>query len=344
MYSSIIAIYKTLGAFLFSVFALFGQVEPNNKSKTAKYAIIAVVLILTGAGHPNGAPLRIPFQLKRNVVIIPTQINGSDTLDLILDTGMGFDGVYLFKSRLLSSIDTSNVIEVRVPGAGSGEASKALMIEDGSVVMGESSVEHQRVIISTDSRTQNFPSDGIIGWTLLGHYVVSIDYDTQEITLSVAQEFGSPDSTWRGIPVTLRNNISFLEGAVEVVPRETTAVSLYVDLASGKPLELLTALDQKFTLPDSLTPSYLGTGLSGDIHGLLGHSRRLWLGGYELADVSTAFAPREVRSKQQGADGVLGNDCLRRFNVIFDYPHSRIWVKPNAAFSEPFEPLLPTVN
>ncbi len=307
---------------------------------------ITVTLIILSLAPTRGAwadDLYVPFKLKRNVVTIPTRISGSAPLDLILDTGMGFDGVYLFKSAALSGMDTSGIVEVRVPGAGAGEPSKALMIEHGALECGDVSMNNQRVIVSLSDLTQNFPSDGVVGWSLLGHYTVEIDYDAEKITLH-DQDFTAPDSSWREIPITLQNNIPFLEGTVEVVEGETTAVSLYIDLASDKPLELLTRPDQKYTLPHSLIPSYLGTGLSGDIHGSIGMSCHLWLGGFALAGVSTAFAPSEVRSKQAGADGIIGNDCLRRFNIIFDYSHSRIYLKPNASFSTAFAPLAPAAN
>ena len=124
---------------------------------------------------------------------------------------------------------------------------------------------------------------------------------------------------------------------MEVVEGEIVPASFYIDLASEEALEMLVRADQKFTMPAKLDSSYLGTGLSGDIHGSRGRSRHLWLGGYMLSDVRTAFAPAEVRSKQKGADGILGNDCLRRFNVIFDYAHQRLYLKPNGAFATPFE-------
>ena len=64
----------------------------------------------------------VPFKLERNRVIVPTSANGSEPLNLILDTGMGFDGVYLFHKEFIDLMDTSGAIEVHVPGSGSGEA------------------------------------------------------------------------------------------------------------------------------------------------------------------------------------------------------------------------------
>jgi hypothetical protein len=286
-----------------------------------------------GAGDNS---ILVPFKLERNRVIIPARVNDSKEMDIILDTGMRFDGIYLFHEELIDQIDTTGAIEVRVPGAGAGEASTALMIETGRLQFGDVVIDSQKVIISRSSHTQTFPTDGVFGWNLFGHYTVEIDYDKKTIFLHDTTEF-KPDSSWQAVPITLKEDIPFLEATVEVVNGEKVDMSLYIDLASGDALELLVKPDQKFTMPDSLEQDYLGTGLSGDIYGQRGRIPRLNIASYDLLDVSTAFAPAEVRSKQEGADGILGNDAIRRFNVIFDYSHQLLYIKPNSYLNLPFE-------
>jgi hypothetical protein len=284
----------------------------------------------------NSDTLRVPFKIDRNRVIIPTGVNGSPELNLILDTGMAFDGVYLFHKEFVDKIDTSGAIEVRVPGAGAGEASTATMIETGHVTFGDVTIDSQKVIISRSPQTQDFPTDGVIGWNLFGHYAVEIDYDKEIITLHDSLSIAN-DTSWSVIPIELKKGIPFLEGEVEVIEDERVLMVFYIDLASGDALELLTGPDQKFSMPDSLVDQYLGTGLSGDIYGKTGISKAIRISTYELRDVSTAFAPEKVRSKQEGADGIIGNDLIRRFNVIFDYANSRLYLKPNGFYEVPFE-------
>jgi hypothetical protein len=165
---------------------------------------------------------------------------------------------------------------------------------------------------------------------------VEIDYDKEIITLHDSLALRN-DTSWSIIPIELKKGIPFLEGEVEVIEDERVLMSFYIDLASGDALELLTGPDQKFSMPDSLEDQYLGTGLSGDIHGKSGKSVAVRISMYELRDITTAFAPAEVRSKQEDADGILGNDLIRRFNVIFDYANSRLYLKPNGFYEAPFE-------
>jgi hypothetical protein len=302
------------------------------------YAALILAVPVSCGGQADGdiSTLRVPFKLDRNRVIVPTSVNGSRDFNLILDTGMTFDGVYLFHKEFADEIDTSGAIEVRVPGAGAGEASTAVMIETGRITFGDVTIDSQKVIISQSSHTQDFPTDGVIGWNLFGHYAVEIDYDREVIALydSLSME---NDNSWSVIPIELKKGIPFLNGEVEVIEGEPVLMTFYIDLASGDALELMTGPNQKFTMPDGLTDQYLSTGLSGDIYGQRGRSEAVRISSYELRDVNTAFAPEEVRSKQEGADAILGNDFIRRFNVIFDYADRRLYLRPNGYFDIPFE-------
>ncbi len=297
-------------------------------------------LLLSIALFPSlalcGDALKVPFRIDRNRIIIPIQVNGSQPLNIILDTRMRFDGVYLFNENALSLIDTKGAVRGTVLGEGIGKSSEITMIKAGSVKFGEVAFTNQPIMVSHSAHTQNFPTDGTIGWNLFGHYIVEIDYDQLLIHLRDTTFF-SYDSSWIVIPVELRDNLPFLDITVEVVDGEVVPLEVYIDLASGDALELLIQPNQKFTLPKNVTWDRLGTGLSGDFYGNRGRSKRLLLGGYELTNVTTSFAPTEVRSKQDTGDGIFGNDLIRRFNIVFDYPHQRLLIKPNKTFTQPFE-------
>ncbi|MFH1679392.1 MAG: aspartyl protease family protein [Candidatus Eisenbacteria bacterium] len=278
---------------------------------------------------------RFPFDLARNRVVLPVRIGGAEPLDVILDTGMGFDGVYLFHRELIERIGGEEFIEVRVPGAGSGEASTALMADSATISCGDVVFENQRVIVSTSGATQGFPTDGVIGWTLLGHHAVEIDYDEERVTLHEPGGW-SPDSSWERLDLTLTKNIPWILAAVAVEDAEPVSSDVYIDLAAGEAIEILVRPEMKFPVPVGLEEKYVGTGLSGDIHGGIGRVARIRIGSFELRDVLAAFVPAEVRSKQEGADAVLGGDLLRRFNVVFDYAGGALFLKPSRHYAEPF--------
>lgn len=300
-----------------------------HKQLIAKLILFCILLSIPAGLRAEREPsVRVPFVQERKKIIIPTTVNNSKPLNLILDTGMHYDGVILFHKEFAGLIDTSGAIDVRVPGAGDSQASTNIMVENAVIGFGGMALDSQRVIISTSDYTQEFPTDGIIGWNLFGHYAVEIDYDSSLIFLHDTLDF-KPDSGWTEVPIKMKNHLPYINVELEVVSGEIIQMDLYVDLASDKALELLMSDKQRFSMPRTGEKVFIGRGLSGDVYGYNGHSHRLKIFTTDLFFVPTAFAPAEVRSKQEGAEGVLGNDAIRRFNIIFDYSHSLAYIKTN---------------
>jgi hypothetical protein len=278
----------------------------------------------------------IPFELERDRVILPVRIGDSRVLRVLFDSGMPFEGVLLFHRELGDSALLADAIHVRVPGAGGGEPTEALMLDSASFFIGDTEFDNQKVVVSQNTATQNFPTDGVLGLTLLGEYDVEFDFDKSVITLHQPGKF-EPDDSWESLPMPLRNGIPWLDVAVVVIDGPHIPISTYIDNSSGDAIELLVQDSMKFDLPEDLEVAYLGTGLSGDIYGRRGRITSLRIGSYVLRDVVAAFPEGTVRSKQRGADGILGNAVLRRFNYVISYADTTFYLKPNSSFAEAFE-------
>ena len=69
-------------------------------------------------------------------------------MDVILDTGMAFEGVYLFHKELGDALESGDFAEVRVGGAGSGEDSYAIMAESPTLSSGDLEFHNQMVVIA----------------------------------------------------------------------------------------------------------------------------------------------------------------------------------------------------
>lgn len=280
---------------------------------------------------------QIPFELLRNKIILPVRVNNSRELKIILDTGMPSQGFLLFDRDLADELKLTGTKRYRVQGAGKGQVSYALMVESAKLSLSGVDFENQRVLILQSDTMRGAPTDGVIGNTLFGSYTVKVDYDKKIITLLDPSSFEA-DSTWEMISLTFNENkIPFLDASVSIAGDKEIDVSIYIDLASSEALELLVKQEMKFTLPCNLKSKYLGKGLDGHILGQFGRVAGLKIGSFVLHDVPTAFPKSEVRSRQHGADGILCNNALRRFNLIFDYSRAKLYIKPNSHFSESFD-------
>lgn len=289
------------------------------------------------AGSDNTEKDRqIPFDLLWSKIILPVRVNDSRELSIILDTGMPSPGLLLFDKDFSDELQLSGTEKFRIHGAGTGQVSYALKVESAKLSLSGVDFENQEVSILQNDAMRGSPTDGVIGNTLFGSHVVKIDYDKKIITLLDPSTFVA-DPTWETVNLTFNENqIPFLDAAVSIAGEDEIDVSLYIDLASSEALELLLKPDMKFKLPNNLPSKYIGKGLDGHIVGQYGRVSRLKIGSFVLHDVSTAFPKSEVRSRQQEADGILCNDALRRFNLIFDYGRKKLYIKPNSHFSEPF--------
>ncbi len=278
----------------------------------------------------------IPFELMRNKIIVPVRVNGSRELKIILDTGMPSQGLLIFDPQLTQELKLAGSARYLIDGAGRGTVSYALKSESAVLSLAGVSYHDQTVLILQNDTLAGFPSDGVIGGTLFGNHTVRIDYENQAIALLDPSGFVA-GAGWEEIDLTFNSShIPFLNAAVSVSGETEVPVHLYIDSASSEALELLVKPDMKIPLPEDLEQRYLGRGLSGDIYGQFGRIASFRLGSHKLSEVPTAFPKHEVRSRQEGADGVLCNNLLRRFHVIFDFAGRKLYLKPNRFFSEPF--------
>jgi len=296
--------------------------------QTAFGRFLPLLLVSGAPGVSFGEVPEIPFRLLDDRVVLPVCVEGSETLGVTLDTGMPIEGIYVFHSRFAQYLDRP-FQWAQVGGAGAGEDSRVQVYDSTTVFVGDVPLPDQLVVVSFSLSTQQFPRGGVIGKSLLGDHAVEIDYDAMVVRLH-PPGWSPPDSSWGTLDLEIgRNDIPFLEVLVSATGEDTVSTRVYIDLASEKAIEILMRPDMKFPVPEDAEETYIGTGLSGDIHGRLGSISLLELGRFPLRDLPAVFTPAEVRSRQEGADGILGNGVFRRFHAVFDLPRSRLYLKPN---------------
>ena len=279
----------------------------------------------------------IPFELVNNKTIITAAIGEARPVKIVLDSGMGWDGMVITNTDLVDSIILINPMEASIGGAGNSGEATAVFSDSMTFKIGEKEFNDQRIVILRQGGFRGGSFDGVTGYTIFGRYSVEVNYDRSEITLYQPGEF-KIDNSWTEIPIYFKENmIPWIDASIVIENEKPIPISCYIDYASSEAIELLLKSDQKFKMPHNTEDYYLGRGLSGDINGKKGKISKVIIGPYEVTDISAVFAPAEVRSKQKGADGVISNNLLRRFNLIFDYSNRRIFLKPNSDFNEPFK-------
>jgi hypothetical protein len=163
--------------------------------------------------------------------------------------------------------------------------------------------------------SQNFdlpdePYDGYIGLDVLGKAVTSIDSDTNKVTFLDPAKFVAPTSEV-ALPIALDGGIA------QVIALANGSKKVYMQL--GPAFLGMTYFWQKFLEANPDIANSAG-GFSGVMHSLK-------LGPYEQDTVQAAsirFPPGI--SMQTGANGIIGYGVLSDFNLILDYPDSKIFI------------------
>ena len=141
---------------------------------TLFYLVVIVIYITSTVGRASEA---IQIKLMHNRSMVNVKIGELIIPDILLDTGFDFDGVMIYNPDYNDSIAFPQAMEVKIPGAGSGEPAMAIMVDSAEFMLGNITLTNQKIIILTDDTFKGFPSNGIIGYSVFGHYIAEFNYE-----------------------------------------------------------------------------------------------------------------------------------------------------------------------
>ncbi len=270
-----------------------------------------------------------PFELVSNHIVIPVEINGV-SVRLILDTGMPMEGI------ILSGTET--VVKLNLPIMGKAPIKGAA---DGAVVMSDFAMgvdfklpgvefSDQMILVMRDNPLGEV--DGVIGNSIFKHFVTSIDYDKMEITLTEPEKF---NYTGKGEKIPLEIGMHpMTSGVGEMESGEMVPMPMTVDTGFQGAIGLSLSPEGNKFLPEKCIEAF-DAGLGERFPIKVGRTKGFHIGSYHFSNVLSSFSQKSRNPNKNG--GVLGQEILKRFNIIFDYSRKSMILEPNAKFNEPFE-------
>jgi hypothetical protein len=289
----------------------------------------------------------VRFERVLGLTFITASVNAdgqppSRPLDMVLDTGASYTVLKPEVAKELGLHGRGDTLQSEGLGKGADET---LHLVDGVTLnfAGESLTGRTIATLPVDyiDREAGRKTDGLLGSDIFSSFVVHEDYAGGTVTLIAPDKFVAPEG-FVSVPLQVAGTASLVKLTVQAVGGEKITGTVLLDSGLVGNLFLMKPLlDAHPQLKNEKTVALPPvTAVGGEMKLRVGRIASLELGPFTLAGPTVIY--QEVSAAGAGnamLSGILGSGVLRRFDVIFDYPHGKLWLKPNATIGEPFEAL-----
>ncbi len=292
----------------------------------------------------NTRKVSIPFELVNNLIIIPIQVNGTK-LNFLLDTGVS-------ETIIFSLDDAGEVIfnqsqTIKMKGFGKKEDFDAYRCRNNKLAIKDYIDVNHTIYLVLDqeiniSSQVGIPVNGIIGYHFFKNNPIKINYASKRLTIlqGTKKQMDKMDKSYSKIPISFFENKPYLQSiATFEVNNEKLNSKLLIDTGNSDALWLFKERDDAIKIPVKYIDDFLGRGLNGDVFGKRGRIKLFEIDKYKIENPITSFPDSVITSSINLAEnrvGSVGNEIMKRFNVIFDYNSNILYLKKNSDFNTPF--------
>ncbi len=279
----------------------------------------------------------VPFSLAAESIVLVRGIliGHADTLTFILDTGSSGISLDSTTASSLNLVPEESDINIR----GIAGVKKALFLYNQSLKLNELVIDSLNFHINDYeflSYVYGTQIDGVIGYSLFSRYILKIDYDVREIEICSQG------------PIKYPRGGHLLRPFIRTLPvqsarirdhRRVTSRFLF-DIGAGLSLVLSQEFEQDSSLIRKKRKRFpvQAHGVGGKLTMDMTLVKDFRLGPYRFRKVPTMIFEDEYNiTSYPYLGGLIGNQILKRFNVILNYDRREIYLKPNTLYREPFE-------
>lgn len=275
-------------------------------------------------------------QLTGGVILIKATINNiPDTMNFILDTGSG--GI---------SLDSTTCTEFKIPHSPSGRTINGIAgIREVDFARNNDLNLPGLKIKGLDFYVNNYEIltsvygmkiDGIIGYSFFSKYIVKIDFDSTNIKVFEHGSIRYPSGGYLLHPLFTALPIQQLR----IKDSRTVLDNFYIDTGAGLSFLISKdfADDSAFIVKSRKPVQVEAQGLGGKKRMMITIIKEVKIGPYSFRRVPTHILDDEFNvTSYPYLGGLIGNDILRRFNMIINYQKREIHLLPNSHFRDPFD-------
>jgi len=321
-------------------------VQPNLRLKLISASLLLVLFVLPYqplmaqeefVQPPAKHITTIPFKmLTGGIIILRAALDDfKDSLNFVLDTGSGgisLDSVtceYLGLPKKMSDKTVRGIAGIKMVEF---TYNHSLHMQGITVNNLDFHINDYEILTSA----YGMRIDGIMGYSFLRRYVVFLDYDKMEMEVFTPGTIKYP----RGGTLLKPQFTTLPMQTVSVRDNSLLTGKFYFDTGAGLCMLLNEDLVQDSALLRSKRKLYPteAEGLGGKKSMNLSVVKEVRVGPYRFRNVPVyIFDDTYNVTSYPVLGGLIGNDILRRINVILNYPEQQIYIKPNKHYLDSFD-------
>lgn len=308
----------------------------------ARRATDALAVTSASAAQQSSAPVHftaggnateIPAKFLDNLVFLPVHVNDGKPSLFELDS-----------TAQVSSIDPGRAAEVSLttpaPAAPSAQveaATAAPTIRNPVIALPGVDVPLASIALFAPrdfGEIVGQPYEGTLGTDFLNRVVVEVDYGRETVRLYDANSYHY-EGKGTIVPLTLAGGLPLIHAKFT----EPRGKSLAADFVVNTALDDSIVFSTRFAEAHHLFSTRMSTvsasdpELDGGANVPLARMKSFHIGSYEVEDALVAYPQSEVvPAGNAQIAGAIGGGLLRRYVVVFDFPHQQMMFTPSSVF------------
>lgn len=286
---------------------------------------------------PSRFITRMPFQqMTGGVILLKARLNPfPDTLNFILDSGSG--GI---------SLDSGTVEYFKLKPEASGRTIRGIAgIRNVSFLYNQQLLLPGLTVDSLNFHVNDYSIltavygeqiDGIIGYSVLSRYIIKINFDSTHLEFWTQGAMKYPRGGYLFRPFITTLPVQ----SARIRDEQAIDARFLYDMGAGLNMLLNADFIEDSALLSSKRKLWVkeAEGLGGKIDMHMTVVKEVKLGPYKFRNVPVYVFNDEYNvTSYPYMGGLIGNDLLRRFNVILNYQKRHFYLTPNSHFTDAFD-------
>jgi predicted aspartyl protease len=259
------------------------------------YAIITIICLfcstsinaqMPGVLMAKGArKVEIPFERQDNFIIVKVLLQNILPLRFIVDTGA--EHTILTKKELTNLIQIPYERTITLMGTDMRTEVIAHIARKVSLKLTNLTFEKDILVLDDDylhfDRFAGLDVHGVLGAEAFKGFIVKFDFVKQIMTVWDPSVFKPSDHRkYEELPIEITRGKPYLTTKAQIQSDSTVILKLLVDTGASLSMLLHTYSTPGLILPPQTIRGNIGTGLGGEIEGVVGRIRQIQIGSHQL--------------------------------------------------------------